>query len=116
MKKYLGLTPPDDALGVLQDVHWSAALFGYFPTYALGNVLSLQFYQCILRDIPDLSDQISQGEFGTLLGWLRKHIHQHGSKFPPQELVQRVTGEAMNPEPFIDYVKAKYGELYGISE
>ena len=116
MQEYLGITPPDAALGVLQDVHWSAALFGYFPTYALGNVLSLQFYQCILRDIPDLSDQISQGEFGPLLNWLREHIHRHGSKFPPKELIQRVTGEGMNPQPFVDYVKAKYGELYGISE
>lgn len=114
MQEYLGITPPDAALGVLQDVHWSAALFGYFPTYALGNVLSLQFYQCILRDIPDLAEQIAQGEFGTLLSWLRKHIHQHGSKFTPQELVQRITGEAINPLPFVEYVKAKYDELYGI--
>jgi carboxypeptidase Taq len=100
---------------VLQDVHWSAALFGYFPTYALGNVLSLQFYQRILRDIPDLAEQIAQGEFGTLLSWLRKHIHQHGAKFTPQELVQRVTGEAINPQPFMEYVQAKYGELYGVA-
>lgn len=115
MQEYLGITPPDAALGVLQDVHWSAASFGYFPTYALGNVLSLQFYQCILRDIPDLSNQIAQGEFGTLLAWLREHIHQHGSKFTPQELVQRVTGEAINPQPFVEYLKTKYGELYAIA-
>lgn len=115
MQEYLGITPPNAALGVLQDVHWSAALFGYFPTYALGTVLSLQFTDCLQRDIPDLWDQIAQGEFGPTLAWLREHIHRHGSKFPPKDLIQRVTGGGINPQPFVEYVTAKYGELYGIS-
>jgi carboxypeptidase Taq len=114
IQAYLGLTPPDDALGVLQDIHWSAALFGYFPTYSLGNVLSVQFYDRMLHDFPNLSEHIIRGEFDPLLGWLREHIHIHGAKFAPQELVYRVTGEAINPQPYMTYLKTKYRELYKI--
>lgn len=114
MQRYLGLTPPDAALGVLQDVHWSAALFGYFPTYALGNVLSVQIYDCMLRDIPDLTEQIARGDFRALLDWLRTHIHAHGAKFAPQALVRRVTGEAINPQPYLNYLTRKYRDLYGL--
>jgi carboxypeptidase Taq len=112
MQTYLGLTPPDDALGVLQDIHWSFASFGYFPTYALGNVLSMQFYHCLLQDLPDVSASIARGEFAPLLQWLREHIHLHGAKFTPQELVRRVTGEGINPQPYITYLTTKYRELY----
>lgn len=115
MRAYLGLTPPDDALGVLQDIHWSAALFGYFPTYALGNVLSVQFYERALHDIPNLSEYIARGEFGPLLEWLRAHIHIHGAKFTPQELVHRVTGEAINPQPYMTYLSKKYRDLSELS-
>jgi carboxypeptidase Taq len=92
MQEYLGLTPPDDAMGVLQDVHWSIGLIGYFSTYTLGNLISLQLWEVIRRDIPDLDDQIQRGEFVNFLGWLRERIHCHGTKFKPQELVERVTG------------------------
>ena len=115
MEKYLGLTPPNDALGVLQDVHWSAALFGYFPTYALGNVLSLQFDTCLRKALPDCDEQIARGEFGQILSWLRENIHVHGSKFTPAELVQRVTGEQIDPQAYINYLQTKYSELYGFS-
>ncbi|PIE31757.1 carboxypeptidase [candidate division KSB3 bacterium] len=114
MKTYLGLTPPDDALGVLQDVHWSAALFGYFPTYALGNVLSLQFYECLRRNLPDVDGSISRGELQPILQWLRQNIHAHGAKFTPAELVRKVTGQAMNPQPYITYLTTKYSELYAL--
>ncbi|MEW5801247.1 MAG: carboxypeptidase M32 [bacterium] len=112
MKAYLGLTPPDDALGVLQDIHWSEAFFGYFPTYALGNILALQFYDCVMRDIPTLPEYIMRGDFSPLLEWLRKKIHIHGAKFTPQELVQRVTGEKLNATPYISYLRTKYRDLY----
>lgn len=115
MKIYLGLTPPDDALGVLQDVHWSSALFGYFPTYALGNVLALQFYQRMRQDLPACDEVVARGEFAPILGWLRQHIHVHGRKFTPQELVQRVTGRSIDPQPYIAYLQAKYGKLYGFA-
>ena len=88
MQEYLGLTPPNDAKGVLQDVHWSGGMIGYFSTYALGNLVSAQLWERINADIPDLADQIRRGEFDALLGWLREKIHRHGAKFEPQELVQ----------------------------
>jgi carboxypeptidase Taq len=100
---------------VLQDVHWSSALFGYFPTYALGNVLALQFYQRMRQDLPDCDEAVARGEFAPILDWLRQHIHVYGRKFPPQELVQRVTGRSIDPQPYIAYLQAKYGELYGFA-
>ncbi len=115
MEKYLGLTPPNDALGVLQDVHWSAAFFGYFPTYALGNLLSLQFDRCLRKALPDCDEYVARGEFAPILNWLRENIHVHGAKFTLAELVQRVTGETINPQAYIEYLQRKYGELYGFS-
>ncbi len=106
MQEYLGVTPPNDALGVLQDVHWSAGYFGYFPTYALGNLISAQLWESIQADIPDLPEQIRRGEFAALLGWLREKIHRHGRKFEPQELVQRVTGSKIDPAPYMRTCKA----------
>jgi carboxypeptidase Taq len=113
MKEYLGVTPPNDALGVLQDIHWSGGSMGYFPTYSLGTVLSLQFYNQTLKDIPDLPQQFSRGEFGALLGWFRDKIHRHGRKFTANELIQRITGdETIKAEPYLNYIKRKYAEIY----
>ncbi len=111
---YLGVTPPDDAQGVLQDVHWSAGIMGYFPTYALGNLISAQLWEVVTKDIPDLDEQISQGEFSTLLGWLRKKLHRHGAKFEPQEIVQRITGAKINGAAYIRYLQKKFGEIYNL--
>jgi len=112
MQEYLGLVPPDDAQGVLQDVHWSAGYVGYFPTYALGNLVSAQLWEVINRDIPDLTEQIRRGEFAALLDWLRQKVHRHGKKFEPQELVQRVTGSKIDPAPYLRYLERKYAEIY----
>lgn len=114
MQEYLGIVPPDDRLGVLQDVHWSAGLIGYFPTYALGNLVSAQLWEVIRRDLPDLESRIARGEFADLLAWLREKIHRHGAKFEPQDLIQRVTGSPITPEPYLRYLTAKYGEIYGL--
>jgi carboxypeptidase Taq len=114
MKEYLGITPPSDSLGVLQDVHWSSGLMGYFPTYALGNLVSAQLWEKIHENIPNLEDQISQGKFDELLGWLREKIHRHGAKFEPQVLVKKVTGTTIDPDPYIRYLKTKYSEIYGL--
>ena len=114
MQEYLGVVPPDDARGVLQDVHWSDGYFGYFPTYALGNLISVQFWEKIRGDIPDLEDQIRAGKFEPLLAWLREKIHRHGDKFEAQELVQKVTGSKIDPEPYLRYLNQKYGEIYGL--
>ena len=113
MQEYLGLTPPQDALGVLQDIHWSGGSIGYFPTYTLGNVLSLQFYDQTLRDIPDLSDQFSRGEFGALLAWFKDKIHRHGRKYTAAELVERVTGaKQIEAGPYVNYIKQKFTQIY----
>jgi carboxypeptidase Taq len=114
MEEYLGIVPPDDAQGVLQDVHWSGGMIGYFSTYALGNLISAQLWECIYTDIPGLPDQIRRGEFASLLEWLREKIHRHGSKYEPQELVQRVTGSKIDPAAYIRYLQGKFGEIYGL--
>jgi carboxypeptidase Taq len=114
MQEYLGITPPNDAQGVLQDVHWSGGSIGYFATYALGNLISVQLWQKANQDIPDLADQIRRGEFSALLGWLRQNVHRHGRKFEPQELVERVTGSKIDPQPYLQYLQDKFGQIYGL--
>jgi carboxypeptidase Taq len=88
---------------------------GYFPTYTLGNVLSLQFFQQTLKDMPDLQEQFSQGEFGGLIEWFKEKIHQHGRKFRASELVKRITGaDQIDARPYLAYIKQKYSEIYGL--
>jgi len=112
MQEYLGVTPPDDARGVLQDIHWSGGSIGYFSTYALGNLISAQLWEKIVQDIPDLTDQVRAGKFEALLAWLREKIHRHGAKFEPQELVQKVTGSRIDPAAYMRYLTKKFGEIY----
>jgi carboxypeptidase Taq len=114
MQEYLGVTPPSDAMGVLQDIHWSEGTLGYFPTYALGNLISAQLWEKINQDIPDLERQIETGKFEALLAWLREKIHRHGAKFEPQELVQRVTGSRIDPAAYVRYLSGKFGEIYNL--
>ncbi|HJR81760.1 MAG TPA: carboxypeptidase M32 [Anaerolineales bacterium] len=114
MQEYLGVTPPDDAKGVLQDIHWSAGYIGYFSTYALGNLISAQLWEKINEDISNLDDQIRKGDFSQLLGWLRTNIHRHGQKYEPQTLVEKVTGSKITHEPYIRYLTKKYSEIYGL--
>jgi carboxypeptidase Taq len=113
MEAYLGLIPPNDALGVLQDIHWSVGLMGYFPTYALGNVLSLQFYEQALKEIPDMEEQFRKGGFGEMRKWLKGKIHRHGRKFTANELLQRLTSvQELDARPYLAYIKHKYSEIY----
>lgn len=112
MRDYLGVIPPNDAQGVLQDIHWSSGMMGYFSTYALGNLVSAQLWERIRQDIPDLEDQIRQGSFQDLLHWVRQQIHRHGAKFEPQELVERVTGSRIDSGPYMTYLETKFGALY----
>jgi carboxypeptidase Taq len=112
--EYLGITPPNDTTGVLQDVHWSGGMIGYFPSYALGNLIAAQLWELINQDIPDLPDQIRRGEFTSWLAWLREKIHSHGSKFEPQELIQRVTGSKIDSAPYMRYLTKKYSDIYNI--
>lgn len=114
MKDYLGVVPPDDAQGVLQDIHWSGGSMGYFPTYALGNLVSVQLWEKIHEDIPAIDSQIRNGEFSDLLGWLREKVHTHGAKFDPQDMVMRITGSKITPEPYLRYLNQKYSEIYNL--
>jgi len=114
MKEYLGVTPPNDALGVLQDIHWSYGSIGYFSTYALGNLVSAQLWEQINKDIKDLDEQIRKGNFDALLGWLRFNIHRHGRKYDPQALIQKVTGSKITSEPYVRYLEMKYSDIYGL--
>ena len=109
-KEYFGLDVPDDANGVLQDVHWSAGLIGYFPTYALGNLIAGQLWERAHVDMPDLQEQIAAGELTPLREWLREHVHRHGAKFTTTELLQRVVGGPIAVGPFIGYLKAKLSD------
>jgi carboxypeptidase Taq len=115
MRDYLGLTPPNDAQGVLQDVHWSGGILGYFPTYALGNLVAAQLWEKINADLPDLPGQIEKSDFSALLGWLRTNIHRHGSKFEATELLQRVVGSGLSAAPYLKYLESKFGEIYGLN-
>jgi carboxypeptidase Taq len=115
MQSYLGVTPPTDADGVMQDNHWAGASIGYFPTYTLGNIISVQLFDTARRAHPALLEEIGRGRFTTLLSWLREQVHRQGRKFLPQEIVKRATGVALTPEPYLQYLQQKYGELYGIS-
>jgi carboxypeptidase Taq len=95
-------------------VHWGAGLFGYFPTYTLGNLIAAQLWTRVGEDLPEIDAQLASGELAPLRQWLREHIHRHGRKFPPRELLQRATGDVLRPEPFLHYLRAKLtdaGEL-----
>lgn len=114
MQDYLGITPPNDAAGVLQDVHWSSGLVGYFPTYALGNLASVQLWDKMVEENPNIPDEIAKGKFDTILGWMHDHVHQYGSKYEPQELMVKATGSKITPEPYVKYLKTKYSEIYDL--
>ena len=115
MQEYLGLTPDNDARGILQDIHWSIGAIGYFATYTLGNVISAQLWNAFGRANPDRDADIARGEFSPLLSWLRTNVHQFGRKYKPQELVQRVTGSRIDPEPYLQYLETKYRRIYAIT-
>jgi carboxypeptidase Taq len=111
-ERYLGLRPATDREGVLQDVHWSGGAFGYFPSYCLGNMIAAQLWYRALRERPDLEDDFGRGDFSWMLGWLRENVHAHGRRFSAPELVRRVTGEDLSPQPLLRYLRERYGSIY----
>ncbi len=115
MKEYLGVEPPTDTLGVLQDTHWSGGAFGYFPSYTLGAIYACQFYQALKRAKPDFEKQIEMGNLAPVRDWLRIKIHQQGRLLSVPKLVKQVTGETLNPEIFLDYLKNKYRQIYRLN-
>ena len=112
----LGVTPPDDRGGVLQDVHWyGGTIGGAFHGYTLGNIMAAQFYQAALTAHPAIPAEITGGEFGTLRGWLTDNVYRHGRKFWAEELLPRATGQSLTIEPYMRYLRGKYGQLYELA-
>ncbi|MDI6917343.1 MAG: carboxypeptidase M32 [Thermoplasmatales archaeon] len=115
MEEYLGIVPENDSAGVLQDIHWSQGLFGYFPTYTLGNLYSVQLFNQAKKDMPNLDEKISNGHLLDLKKWLNKNVHEYGKLYSAKELTKKITGETLNPEHFIKYLKEKFGLIYGVT-
>lgn len=113
-RNYLGIQSPTDADGVMQDIHWSGGLVGYFATYSLGNLYAAQFFEQAEADLGNLSDQFAAGSFAPLLGWLREKIHHQGRRYPAAQLVERVTGKPLSHKPLLNYLRGKLAPLYGL--
>lgn len=112
MKEFLGVTPPDNRQGCLQDVHWSMGLMGYFPTYVLGNMYAAQFFQKFAHDYPNWEARIEKGEFQFMRDWLNQNVYRYGREYTPHGLIKHVTQQSFSAEPYIQYLSKKYGELY----
>jgi carboxypeptidase Taq len=108
--RLLGLEVPGPSQGVLQDIHWSAGLMGYFPTYAIGNLMAAQLWERIRADIPPIDEQLARGEFGPLRDWLRANVHRHGRTFEPRELLHRITGAELRVDPLVSYLRGKLAD------
>jgi carboxypeptidase Taq len=113
MKEFLGIVPPNDALGVLQDVHWTD-LMGYFPTYLLGSIFAAQLWYKLVEEHPGSKQDMASGNFNRITQWLGERIHKHGGKFTLPEIAKRAVGKEFSSEPFIDFLKAKFGDIYGV--
>jgi carboxypeptidase Taq len=114
MKQYLGVVPPDDRRGCLQDIHWSGGAVGYFATYSLGNLYAAQFFEQARQDLGDLDAMFARGEFAPLLDWLRKNIHRHGKRYTAAQLVKKVTGKELTADALMRHLSKKASELYGV--
>jgi carboxypeptidase Taq len=114
-ERTIGVRPPNDVLGVMQDIHWSHGSFGYFPTYTLGNLYSALLWDAYRAGDPQADEHIRRGEFHHLLGWLREHVHRHGAIDLGEDLIRRVTGSGLDHGPFMRYLWDKYTPLYGLS-
>jgi carboxypeptidase Taq len=114
MEDYFGIRPATDSEGVLQDIHWSQGSFGYFPSYALGNLYGLQFWGKLRKDIPAVDAEIAKGNYAPLHQWLRDNIHCWGKRLDPADLLMQATGEHLSPDAFLCYIEAKYKELYDL--
>ena len=115
MEEHLAITPRTDADGVLQDSHWAIGYFGYFPTYTIGNILSVQLFNAALEAHPEIPEQMERGGFGSLLGWMRENVHRHGKKYEPEDLIERATGRLPEAGPYLRYLNEKFSDLYGQS-
>jgi len=112
MQDYLGITPPKDSEGCLQDIHWAFGHVGYFPTYVLGNLYASQFFSVFEKTYPDWQSRVAKGDLDFIRQWLRSNIHQYGRQFTPEELVQRISGKPLDESAYVDYLQKKYKEIY----
>ncbi len=113
-QEYLGVTPKTDAEGCLQDVHWSFGLVGYFPTYTLGNIMSVQLFEAAKKAHPSIEQDMTKGKFDKLFSWLRENVHDHGSRYLPQDLLKRATGSTLDSGPYVAYLNKKFRSLYDV--
>jgi len=114
MKECLGVVPRNNRDGCLQDVHWSSGIFGYFPTYTIGNIYAAQLYYAMLRDKPDIMSDLRKGKYDRILKWMRKNVHRYGRTMSAEEIVKKATGEGLNPSVLIQYLREKYSKIYDI--
>ena len=114
MREMLGVTPTNDKEGVLQDMHWSGGSIGYFPTYAIGSIYSAQLFNQLTKDNPDTLNQITQGDFSSIIQWLDKNIHKIGCRLSADDIVKQCCGEGLNSNVYISYLKDKYYQLYDV--
>jgi carboxypeptidase Taq len=112
MERWVGIRPPDDADGVLQDMHWSIGSLGYFPTYTLGTLYAAAFYSKAERDLGGIDDELRAGDVSRLHGWLAENVYSQGYLYPAKELGERILGEPISARPLIDYLREKFGEMY----
>ena len=112
-EQYLGITPPNNSKGILQDVHWSEGLMGYFPSYSLGSALSSQYMHYMQKEM-DVNALVRKGDFATITSWLQKNVHTHGSIYTPKELVKQALGEDLNPDYYVNYLTEKFTKVYGL--
>lgn len=110
--QFFGITPPDDADGCMQDIHWSAGYIGYFPSYAMGNLYAAQFFARAGEDIPGLQDMFAEGKFAPLKIWLNEKIYRHGKRYRSNRLIEKVTGKPFSHQPLMDYLRDKFSPLY----
>jgi carboxypeptidase Taq len=115
-QRLLGLEVPDVAHGVLQDIHWGSGMIGYFPTYTIGNLMAAQLWRVVAGDLPELDADIAAGRFAPLREWLREHVHRHGRKYAPRELLERATGEQLQVEPWLEYLRGKLVDTGQLTE
>jgi carboxypeptidase Taq len=111
--EYLDVKVENDSEGVMQDTHWPSGLYGYFPSYTLGNIYSGQITAAVTKDLPNWRSQLAQGNLKDFNGWLNENIHLQGNLFNPEDLIKKATGKNLDAEPYLNYLRNKYGELYG---
>lgn len=114
-EQYLGITPPNDSLGVLQDVHWSGGDFGYFASYSLGNMYAAQIMHTMRKELGNVDELIAEGKLAPIKEWLTNKIYKYGKSRKPSELITAITGEELNPDYLADYLEKKYTEIYQLS-